>query len=205
MSWSRGSVQTSGSNNMGVTLAAGRTVIVVAGCWDASSTHPSSMTYNGITMTSVIKLMDGFNNAGAGLWYLNNPPTGSSYNVTMNGQNPTFLGMYPITGTIGETAAVRGTCSNSSTSNDWISSGTASSATGDLGFYCGDKDGPTDGGGGIDDGFYRVNDGGIAYEAGNGAGIASTYGNSGDDAGIALCGMSLMVKPLTGGNVLLYL
>jgi len=171
------------------TVAAGVTCIVAMITWRSGS--PSGATWNGVAMTLVGSVNNGFENVAAGLWYLNNPDSGT-HTLALSGATAHDMGLYMITGTRGETAAVRNTQSNSADNNDFIAVPTITSKNADLVFYVGDKIG-NGVWSGVDDSQAGGSQG--AREAGNDAGVTATFGDAGD-APICAIGTSLQIKPL---------
>ncbi len=180
MSWS---VTAEDSAAASVTIASGVTVYVVIASWESGT--PTYMRWDGTDMT-LAKSVALASNA-AGIWFLNNPTAGSLSTTT--DVTPVNWSAYMITGTIGETAAVRATAQTTHANNDFVVVTITSSVTGDLAFFAGSKTGTGDAWTNVDD---TVPGGG--REAGA-ASVAGTFGDSGDEQ-IVGCGVSLQIKPL---------
>ena len=188
MSWS----VVAEDNSIGsITIPSGATVLVVMANWTSGS--PTYCRFNGVDMTLAVSVA--LSNNAAGIWFLNNPEITTGAITT----DVTFQsgGAYIITGTKGETAAVRDTDTTTHENNDFIGSGVTTVA-GDLVFYSGSKTG-----GGV---WTNVDDtvASGARETAVGASTSGTWGDAGD-AQIVACSAGLKIKPLAGGNVILYL
>ena len=187
MSWS---VTASDESVGSVTLAAGTTVLVAALTWSTGTL--TYVRWDGKDMTLAVSVTLGSNAAAI---FIMNMPEIKTAAITAD-VSMTYANAISIIGTIGETASIGDTDTNSHASNDFLTVSVAS-ASGDIVIYCGDK---TLGANwvGAD---VTTNYGLSAFENAIGTPTAAGFGDV-DDQEIVACAVALGIKPITRSSII---
>jgi len=177
------------------TTVAGDTAIIV-GMTVASTTQPT-MTFDGVSLTHIVSRAS---NPNASLFYLNAPAIGAKTLACTNLSSIAQCVVFIQGGTV---ASVTGSNSNSHASNDIISSGSITSAVGDLAFYMSHKtsSGAAAYQGGETSSSNVATGSRGAHEAGAAGSVEASYGFSGADSSMVVVGCSLLFAPFGGPGI----